>query len=237
VKTLRSVVLSVLPERQRRRLARLRSKITRNHDFYERARRHEFMRCAFVMLSFNGIDGDYAEFGSYGGMTFSLAFKESRKRGMHCTLWSFDSFCGLPPQEMPEDEHPYWIAGTMSTSLITFHAICKENGLRPNDYRVVPGFYRDTIAHGLAGPRNIALAYIDCDLYSSTKAVLEYLKTRLKHGMILAFDDYFCHSKTQISGERKAFLELQHETAAEFSFLPYLSIGWHGMSFIIENRE
>jgi hypothetical protein len=28
-----------------------------------------------------------------------------------------------------------------------------------------------------------------------------------KHGMIVAFDDYFCCSATQISGERRAFVE------------------------------
>jgi hypothetical protein len=38
----------------------------------------------------------------------------------------------------------------------------------------------------------VALACVDCDI---------------KHGMIVAFDDYFCWSSTQISGERRAFVE------------------------------
>jgi hypothetical protein len=44
-------------------------------------------------------------------------------------------------------------------------------------------------------------------MYSSTRTVLSFLESRLKHGMIVAFDDYFCWSSTQISGERRAFVE------------------------------
>jgi O-methyltransferase len=53
----------------------------------------------------------------------------------------------------------------------------------------------------------VALACVDCDMYSSTRTVLSFLESRLKHGMIVAFDDYFCWSSTQISGERRAFVE------------------------------
>jgi O-methyltransferase len=84
-------------------------------------------------------------------------------------------------------------------------------------------------------PRDVALAYVDCDLYSSTRTVLDFLRPRLKHGMIVAFDDYFCWSSTQPAGERKAFLEL---TAADdrWEWVPYVQYGWHGHSFVIEAR-
>jgi hypothetical protein len=49
--------------------------------------------------------------------------------------------------------------------------------------------------------------YIDCDLYSSTKTVMAFLGSRLKHGMIVALDDYYCYSATGISGERLACLD------------------------------
>ena len=58
---------------------------------------------------------------------------------------------------------------------------------------------RDTPRVGKLAPTDIALAYIDCDLYSSTMPVLEFLLPRLKNGMIIAFDDYFCWSATQLS--------------------------------------
>jgi len=63
-------------------------------DVYVRERlyRQEFFSNAFKALRFNGIDGDYAEFGSWGGLTFGLAYQESRRRGHSAKLWAFDSF-------------------------------------------------------------------------------------------------------------------------------------------------
>lgn len=80
-----------------------------------------------------------------------------------------------------------------------------------------------------------ALAYVDCDLYSSTAEVLRFLGTRLKHGMIVAFDDYYCWSGTAVSGERNACNEF-FAGHPEFRLLPYLPFGWHGMSFVIEDK-
>jgi len=98
----------------------------KDDSFHEEIHRREFMRRAFAALSFNGISGDYAEFGCCGGMTFKLAHQESRKRGFNCKLWAFDSFCGLPPQSMPEDQYPNSIEGTMKTSLEEFTSICRQ---------------------------------------------------------------------------------------------------------------
>ena len=41
--------------------------------------KRKFLWTTFKALDFNGIDGDYAEFGSHGGMTFRLAFDEIRR--------------------------------------------------------------------------------------------------------------------------------------------------------------
>jgi O-methyltransferase len=207
--------------------------------YYELSQRREFMRRAFRALSFNGISGDYLEFGSWGGMTFALAYHESRRFGSQCRLWSFDSFQGLPDQAVAEDEHPKWQKGAMSTSLQEFKDICRRQKVLASDYQVISGYYEDTIGGDGSNenlPRDVALAYIDCDLYSSTKTVLEFLSSRLKNGMIIAFDDYYCFSKNTLSGERKAFLELTLQDR-RFNFEPYVQFGWHGMSFIVEDRS
>jgi len=223
-----------------RTLRKLIPKRYRKDDYYhEEIHRRELMRRAFTALSFNGMSGDYAEFGCCGGMTFKLAYQESRKRGFNCKLWAFDSFCGLPPQSVPEDQHPNWIEGTMKTSLEDFTTICRKNLIPEAEYRIVAGFYKDTLYNieprDPRFPADIALAYIDCDLYSSTKTVLNFLSARFKHGMIVAFDDYFCYSRTAVSGERKAFVEYL-STDQRFHFSPYVQFGWHGMSFIVEDR-
>src|SRR5438045_953969 len=189
----------------------------------ERLARQEFFYNAFKALRFNGIDGDYAEFGSWGGMTFALAYGESRRHGHPAKLWAFDSFQGLPQPRGTEDEHPEWRRGKMATNIDEFHAICARNGISREAYEVVAGFYEDTLPPRSPEdePANIALAYVDCDLYTSAKTVLEFLAPRLKHGMIVAFDDYFCWSATQVSGERRAWLEL---TAADraWDWVPYV---------------
>ena len=229
-----------VPRRIRRIYRKYISPIIRDHHYYEyKARKHFFHR-AFAALSFNGIDGDYVEFGCCGGMTFSLAYKYSRMQKLNCKLWAFDSFCGLPPPTLPEDEHPIWVQGTMAIEEEEFMKICRENGIPKSEFIIVPGFYEQTLAKPYAEslPQNICLAYIDCDLYSSTKNVLDFLMPRLKHGMIIAFDDYYCWSANQISGERKACAQL-FRNSSDWILLPFVQYGVEGggMSFVVEDKK
>jgi hypothetical protein len=41
---------------------------------------------AFKALRFNGIDGDFAEFGSWGAMTSAFAYHEARRHGPGAAL-------------------------------------------------------------------------------------------------------------------------------------------------------
>ncbi len=199
--------------------------------------RQEFFYNAFKVLSFNGIEGDYVEFGCRGGMTFALAYYEAKRHAYKTKLWAFDSFQGLPAPEGAKDEHPVWKKGDMMTTLHEFHAICNSNKIPRNAYTAVPGFYKQTLiaTNTINLPDNISLAYIDCDLYSSTKTVLEFLMPHLKHGMIIAFDDYFCWSRSQIAGERMAALEL-FSKHPRWELVPYMQFGWHGNSFVVEDK-
>jgi Macrocin-O-methyltransferase (TylF) len=130
---LKQFIRVVLPAKALTRIRHARDVLFVTHHYYERSGRQELMRKAFTALAFNGIPGDYLEFGSWGGMTFALAYRESRRANFRCKLWSFDSFAGLPPQASPEDEHRAWVEGTMSTSLEEFRAICQQNGVSDDD--------------------------------------------------------------------------------------------------------
>lgn len=214
----------------------------RNNLYYkssrrERQGRHDFFNAAFKALSFNGIDGDYAEFGSHGALTFSQAYHEAQRHKHSAKLWAFDSFQGLPPASLGKDEHPKWVATEMATSLSEFHQLCQVRGISKKQYDVVPGFFNESLPPlgSSAEPRNICLAYIDCDLYSSTMDVLQFLLPRIKHGMIIAFDDYHCWSANTVSGERLAMLEVFTEHP-KWRLLPYTNIGWHGASFVVEDK-
>jgi len=203
----------------------------------DRIWKQQFFYNAFRALAFNRIDGDYAEFGCWSGSTFWLAYTEARKHDHGAHLWAFDSFKGLPAPASRKDSHPAWVKGEMRVSVEEFRAICARDGIPERDYDVIPGFYHQTLANMAddAAPTNIALAFIDCDMHSSARCVLDFLLPRLKHGMIVAFDDYFCWSATQISGERRAMLEVfgNHE---KWNLLPFMQFGYHGQSFVVEDK-
>ena len=98
----------------------------------ESLHRYQFFYTAFQYLSFNGIDGDYAEFGCHGGRTFSMAYHQIRRHRLSARLWAYDSFQGLPPQASGRDEHPVWRAGNMHTPLeesIDFDAAADDLGI------------------------------------------------------------------------------------------------------------
>jgi hypothetical protein len=90
----------------------------------------------------------------------------SEKYKHNCKLWAFDSFCGLPPKSLPEDEHPIWVQGTMSIASDEFQKICRESNIPDSDYHVVAGYYDQTLSnpYGISLPTNICMAYIDCDM-------------------------------------------------------------------------
>jgi hypothetical protein len=221
------------------RYAFIRLKTGPNHEYRDR---YDFFRKAFKALDFNRISGDYAEFGCCGGMTFSIANKILTKQpatGSPVHLWAFDSFEGLPEPAGTDDAHPFWFRGNLSMSLDVFHKTCQKRGVPRSAYTVVQGFYEQSLAPSAPGPRptKLRLAYIDCDMYSSTKTVLEFLKARLQHGMILAFDDYYCYSSAVPSGERMAVAEAFGEDNSAWRLLPYVQFGWAGMSFIVESAS
>ena len=225
----------VVPQEARNRIRSASELLHRDHRYHEKAHRQELMRRVFAALSFNRIEGAYVEFGCNGALTFSLAYHASRERGYECPMWAFDSFEGLPEPACPEDHHPAWVAGTMSSSLEAFHSACRKLGVRRDAYRTVEGFYDETLTGDVGDlPSKIAFAYIDCDLYSSTRTVLDFLADRMQHGMIVACDDYFCFSQDNLSGERRAVLEFLRDSP--YHFAPFCQYGWHGMSFIVEDK-
>lgn len=207
-------------------------------EVQERVERERFFYNSFKALSFNGVTGDYVEFGCHSGGTFSMAYKFSRLHGLDLKLWAFDSFQGLPAQKEGFDAHPEWIHGNMSMGIASFRNICRLNGIPEGHYETVEGFYEQTLPKFSPNqiPNNVALAFIDCDLYTSTCCVLDFLSPRLKHGMIIAFDDYYCWTEKALSGERNSLLKFLSDQK-KWTFLPYASFGWHGQSFVVESKN
>ncbi len=195
---------------------------------------------AFTALNVNGISGDYVEFGSWGGNTLRLAHEHVRDAGAPRHLWAYDSFEGLPETGNPRDAHPGWQVGGAGQGggVDQFHRACDAHGIPREAYTAVEGYFDDTLPPlGADGPpTDIALAYLDCNLYSSTVSALRFLGPRLKHGMVIAFDDYYCWSPTDVSGERAAFEEFK-AAHSQWRFLRFKEVNWGGLSFVVERAD
>ena len=136
------------------------------------ASRQRFWRDALAAAPEAGL---VLEFGVYTGR--SIAWLAEGGAQVH----GFDSFEGLPGDWTREVK-----AGGYSTA-----------GRRPDvaaNVTLHVGWFEETLPAFLAreaGP--LRLANIDCDLYSSTRCVLEALAPRLVVGSVLVFDEYFTY--------------------------------------------
>jgi O-methyltransferase len=191
---------------------------------------------AFTAIGVNGVSGDYVEFGSWGCNTLRHAYQTCEQFEAKRHLWAFDSFQGLPPSDEPRDQHPVLVPGYGQGGVEAFHATCAGFGVPRDAYTAVEGYYEDTLPPlGSEGePRDIAIAYIDCNLYSSTVTVFEFLASRLKPGMIVGFDDYYLwNPDTGVSGEREALNEFL-DAHPRWQFHRFKDIHWGGVAFVVE---
>ena len=193
---------------------------------------------AFTALGVNGISGDYVEFGSDGATSIRLAYDVISGMATPRHLWAFDSFAGLPATGDVRDEHPAFSPSYNQGGSERFHQMCADHGMAPDRYTAVEGYFEDTLGQMVsdAAPVDIALAYVDCNLYSSTVTTLEFLAPRLKHGMIVAFDDYFCWSPTDASGERRALAEFETRHP-EWHFERFKDPTWGAVSYVVERAD
>jgi len=113
-------------------------------------------------------------------------------------IYGFDSFNGLPEK---------WCEMAPQGSMA-----CSPPENLPNNAELVIGLFQDTLKAFLATHvEPVAFCHFDADLYSSTKYVLDTIKTRLAPGAIFIFDEIIgdqpCHDN-----EARAFAEWLTET-------------------------
>lgn len=119
------------------------------------------------------LDGLYMEFGVFNG-------KSLRQIRLHLradiALYGFDSFEGLP--------EPWngFKAGAFATPFR-----CKLLNTE-----IIEGWFSDTLPEFVRQhPEPVAFMHIDCDLYSSTKTVLDAFARQIVPGTIILFDELF----------------------------------------------
>lgn len=210
------------------------------------------IRAAASFVAWNQIPGDYLEFGVWRGYSFSIAWQEiHRQRQNHFRFgyespeylewkrsnprfFAFDCFEGLPGGTS-EPRMVDYQAGSYSCSEREFRSNIESTGVRLDDVILVKGLYQNTCTaetrqkHGLS---KAAIVMIDCDLYSSTVPVLEFLTPLVQQGTILIFDDWFRFQGSPNHGEQLACKEwLERNTQIELR--EFWRQGPQAVSFIV----
>jgi Methyltransferase domain len=151
------------------------------------------------------VPGAYVEFGVYKGSTVNFIAGLCPGK----TIWGFDSFEGLPEE---------WSGNTSA-----FNAAGALPGVRPN-VTLVRGWFSQSLPPWLASQADpIAFAHIDCDVYSSTKAIFDAIGPRLQPNAVIVFDEYFGYPGWQ-HHEFKAFQEFVQASGVEYRYLYYARI-------------
>ena len=160
-------------------------------------------------------EGLILEFGVHNGNSVN-AIAALTERAVH----GFDSFEGLPDDgEIPgsSDGGVKWYAGKSN-----------EGGRLPlvrTNVRLHRGWFEEQLPsfyHEHEGPA--ALIHVDCDIYSSTKCVLECSRERLRSGTIIVFDEYMNYFGWQ-KHEHRALTEFASATGLRYEFIAYTFLG------------
>jgi predicted O-methyltransferase YrrM len=155
------------------------------------------------------------EFGVFKGTTLNHLARLRPDRH----FYGFDSFVGLPE---------VWAGSRYSP-----HNFDRK-GRKPkvaSNVTLVEGWFDKTLPDFLAkenGP--IAFLHIDCDIYSSTRTVLDLTAPRLAPDAVIVFDEFFNYSGYE-QHEYKAFFEFAERFQARYRFIGYAA---HQVSLTVE---
>ena len=152
-------------------------------------------------------------------------------------FFGFDSFEGLPTiQGIDKTEKEFFYEGQYSYSKDKVVRSLKEMGVDWNRTFLIDGFFSESLNQKTKDNykmNKIAVALVDCDLYSSTVEVLDFIRDMVTDQTILIFDDWNAFNKNNEKGQRRAFSQFLEENA-EVSAIEYFSYGLYGKTFILK---
>ncbi len=128
-----------------------------------------------------GVNGDIVECGAFKG--FSACCLSWVCHFLGRTLIIADSFEGLPPNKTD----PYYKAGDFKGTFEEVERNIVDLGKREN-VQFIKGFFKDSLRDY---KKDIALIWMDVDLYESATDVIENLLPRLKDGGIIISHELF----------------------------------------------
>lgn len=155
--------------------------------------------------------GDYLEFGVFNGNSIgSMALACVSKNVASTRLFGFDAFEGLPAGSENEDDG-VWKKGFYACSFEQMRDCLSRRGVDPNSITWVKGWYDQTLTGDTVNKfqiQNPGIVFVDCDTYSSSKAVLDFISPLLAAPAIICFDDWKLNDlDIKEMGEYKSFNE------------------------------
>ena len=113
----------------------------------------------------------FLEFGVMEGNSLLDFYNSYKANDISGHFFGFDSFLGLPEEK--EDKHSPWSTGQFTTNGVIVPALVYNQ-----DINIVDGWFSDTLNDSIISKFNekkIGIVHIDCDIYSSTVEVLEFI--------------------------------------------------------------
>ncbi len=154
------------------------------------------------------VQGLYLEFGVDTGRSINYIANQNKEKKIH----GFDSFEGLPE----------FFYGKNKKNRFS------QNGKSPkvkNNVILHKGWFKDSLPEFVKNHNEkIAFLNIDCNLYSSTKTVFDYVGSMIQKDTIIRFDELLNHPSWQ-NHEYKAFNEFVQQNKIEFTYLGVNGIG------------
>ena len=158
--------------------------------------------------------GDYCEFGIFKGYTFLHAQKVAGRYSTDTMrFFGFDSFEGLPPPkgaDLVNDGHQPFYEGQYAASIDYVTAQLDKGGADWSRTHLVQGYFNESLVREDVANHKIekvSIALVDCDLYSSTVDVLDFLDSRLVDGAIVLMDDWKSYGDAADKGQPQALKE------------------------------
>ncbi len=157
------------------------------------------------------VDDWFMEFGVFHGRSLNILAQTAAAGGFH--VHGFDSFEGLP-----ED----WSNNEAKGSYSTDH----QQPQVPANVTLHAGWFEDTLPKLVQqnDTAKAAFIHIDCDLYSSTKTVLDTLQQRCQSGTVVQFDELIGYHGYQ-EHEWKAWQEFLQQWPAGYQLLGAVFMG------------
>lgn len=160
--------------------------------------------------------GDFTvlEFGVAAGYSFHKHLYAVKYLGLtdRVTVHGFDTFQGMPAAAGKSDldvvDGDHWVEGQFSGSYEELDSFCRS---KYSNYGLHKGLFEDTLSdeflETLKNQKPI-LVWIDCDYYSSTKAIFERLIPYLPTGCVIYFDEPEFNFGSRFFGESRCIYEI-----------------------------